>query len=278
MKKTLTTLAILFGFCVTLPVFAVEYQSPRTLALGGSGRAAPLLNDAIYLNPSYASFTPVYAVSGGYEWFNGGHNYNASVQDSLTELFQGGVGYTRREQNSALNFGASKQVIRRLGIGIGAKIIFDNNTGKTTNNYSFSTSFIATEWMYSSLVVDNVLEYQGDRDRNLYRTIFIPFKFRPTKSIELFVDPLYSPSYTAGPKAGVSLAVEFALMADFYFRMGKFINGEVTYLNTRGDGFGIGAGWIGPKINIDYGMSRTLSADSNNPLTTIQSVAFTMFI
>ena len=35
---------------------ASDYQSPRTAALGGAGHASPLLNDAIYLNPSFSSF------------------------------------------------------------------------------------------------------------------------------------------------------------------------------------------------------------------------------
>ena len=277
MKKILTPLVILLGTFILNPVFAVEYQSPRTLALGGAGRAAPLLNDAIYLNPSYASFTPIYSLYGGYNWFNGGRNYNASIQDSRTELFQAGAGYTKREQNSAVNIGASKQIISRLGIGIGSKFILDNGTNKTTSNFSISSSFIATSWMYSSIIIDNILEGQEDLSRNLYRTFFAAFKFIPTKQVEIFLDPLYSPKYSAGKKAGYSVGVEVGLMADFYIRGGKFQNGEVSYLNTRGNGFGIGAGWLGPKLNIDYAMNRVLSSDISSGLTTSQSVSTTVF-
>ena len=42
------------------PGWAADFQSPRTAALGGAGHAAPMLNDAIYLNPSFVSFMPSY--------------------------------------------------------------------------------------------------------------------------------------------------------------------------------------------------------------------------
>src|ERR1035437_8251713 len=112
---------------------AVEYQSPRTLGLGGAGRATPLLNDAIYLNPSYASFAPVYSLASGYTSIRpGGRNYNLSIQDSRTELFQAGVGFTKREGDSAVNIGASKLVVERLGFGLGSKFIINDQTRKIT--------------------------------------------------------------------------------------------------------------------------------------------------
>jgi len=274
MKKLLTTLVIAFS----IPAFAVEYQSPRTLALGGAGRAGPLLNDSIYLNPSYASFTPIYSVSGGYTWFDQGRNYNISVQDARTQLFQAGVAFTRREQNSAINLGASKTIIRRLGVGVGSKFLIDDVTNKMTTDFTFSTSFIATEWLYSSLIVDNLVSNSDARKRNLFRTIYLGMKFVPTKEVEVYLDPFYSPSYPYGKKAGYSLGVEFGLLADFYLRIGKFVNAEVSYLDTRGDGFGYGLGWIGPRMNIDFSIHRMTSGDRGVPFTTSHSLSATIFI
>src|SRR4051812_16097909 len=115
-RKLLTLLAI-----IVLPVsvsslsLAIEYQSPRTLGLGGAGRGAPLLTDAIYLNPAYASFIASYSIHAGYPCFAQGRNYNISIQAPRPELFQAGIVFPRREQNAAVNLGASKTVVDRLG-------------------------------------------------------------------------------------------------------------------------------------------------------------------
>lgn len=250
---------------------AVEFHSPRTLGLGGAGRATPLLNDAIYLNPSYASFAPVYSLSGAYEPFNpGGRNYNISVQDSRTELFQAGLGFTKREGNSSINVGASKLAVDRLGIGIGSKFIINDETKKMTTDLIFSTSYIGLQWMYSTLVIDNLL---GNFDRTLY----FGFKFIPTQNVNIYLDPFYSPKYAGGNKAGYHFGLEFGLLADFFFRVGKYQDAEVPYLNTRGNGFGLSAGWIGPKINLDYALSRAIQTHRGDALTTVNSFATTIF-
>jgi hypothetical protein len=277
MKKHMTHLIIAVAVLQGATAFAVEYQSPRTLALGGAGRAGPWLNDSIYLNPSYASFVSAYSVAGGYNWFDEGRNYNASVQDARDELVQAGLGFTKREQNNAINLGASRSLIKQLGFGLGSKFLLDNQTNKITSDLIFSTSYIALPWMYASFIVDNIIQSEAGLQRNLFRTFFLAFKFIPTKQVEFYLDPLYSPSYSAGNKAGFSLGVELAALADFYLRAGKFVNAEVSYLNTRGDGFGLGLGWIGPRINIDYALNRVLSADSGVGLTTSQSVSTTLF-
>jgi hypothetical protein len=276
MKKPLTHLIILSLFFVS-SAFAVEYQSPRTLALGGAGRGGPLLNDSIYLNPSYASFTPIYSVSGGYTWFNTGRNYNVSVEDSRTEMLQAGVGFTRREQNSAFNLGVSKQVIQQLGFGLSSKFLVDDHNNKVTTDLMFSSAYIALQWMYASIVVDNLLQSTDGKQRNLFRTFYVGMKFIPTKEVEFYLDPLYSPDYTAGNKAGFSLGVELALLADFYLRAGRFVDAEVSYLNSRGDGYGLGLGWIGPRINFDYAMHRVLRDHAGDALTTAHALTTTIF-
>ncbi len=277
MKNILTHLIIAFLSFSTLTAQAIEYQSPRTLGLGGAGRGGPLLNDAIFLNPSYGSFNNVYSLNVGYTGFNSGRNYDVSVQDARTEMFQAGAAYTKREQNGAINIGASKMVIKQVGAGLGTKILVDNGTNKMTSDLIFSTTFIATQWMYSALIIDNIFQGSEAKARNLYRTLFFGFKFMPMHEIEIFVDPLYSPDYTAGKKAGFSAGVEFALLADFYLRVGKSVDGEVSYLNTRGDGFGFGLGWIGPRINFDYAMHRVTSSHAGNGLTTAHAGGVTVF-
>ena len=280
MKKLFLTrliIAISLAFFLNPSVYAIEYQSPRTLALGGAGRGGPLLNDSIYLNPAYASFSQTYSISGGYTWFNHLRNYNASVQDARAEFLQAGVAYTKREQNAAFNIGASKMVVKRLGFGLGSKVILDNESNKMTTDFIFSSSFIALPWMYASFIADNLLQKQDAKLRNLYRTFFLGLKLIPTKEVEFFLDPLYSPDYTAGNKAGYSAGVEIGILNDFYLRFGKFADAEISYLNTRGNGYGFGLGWIGPRINFDYAIHRVTSNHLGTALSTAHAVSTTMF-
>src|SRR4051812_17667173 len=89
--------SILFGYATILPCSASDFQSARTAALGGAGHAAPLLNDSIYLNPSFESFLPTY--TGAANYFNHsagavdaegshelhGRGWNASLHDGKNE-------------------------------------------------------------------------------------------------------------------------------------------------------------------------------------------------
>ena len=278
MKKISTILAISVLFCSMIPSSrAIEYQSPRTLGLGGAGRAGPLLNDAIYLNPSFGSYNPIYSLSGGYTSFSGGRNYNVSIQDSRTEMFQAGAGYTKREQNSVVSLGASKSILKGLGIGVGSKLLLDNGTNKMTSDFLVSASYLASHWMYASIILDNLIADGNRTSRNLNRTLYTAFKFIPTKKVELFFDPLYSPSYSGGRKSGYSAGVELGLLSDFYLRMGKFQDAEITHLDTRGSGFGYGLGWIGPKLNLEYALSRALSTHSGGSQVDAHSGSMTVY-
>ena len=273
----LTLLASALSLIVSVKAGAVEYQSPRTLGLGGAGRAAPLLNDAIYLNPSHASFTPIYSLYAGYVRFESGRNYNVSVLDSRTELFQAGLGYTVREGDAVVNLGASKQVIERLGVGLGSKVILGRNGERPLSELNISTSFVALPWMYTSLIIDNLIEDRTRISKGLYRTAYLAFKFIPARKIEFFVDPLYSPSYALGKKAGFSAGMELGMLEDFYLRVGKFQDGEIAHLGTRGSGHGFGLGWIAPKLNVEYALSRTLQTHTTGGGDVAHSGALTVF-
>lgn len=273
MKKLLTTLVI----CFNTTSFAIEFQSPRTLGLGGAGRGAPLLTDAIYLNPSYSSFVTSYSLAGAYLWFDQGRNYNFSVQDSRTEMFQAGLGYTKREGSTAINVGASKNVVDRLGVGIGTKFVIDDTTKDTSTNFLISSSFIATQWMYAALIIDNLFESDSSKAKGLYRNFYLGFKFIPTKEVQVYVDPVFSPSYPYGNKAGFSAGVEFALMADFYLRTGRFVDAEIAYMNTRGDGWGVGVGWLGPKVNFEFALHRATSNHLGTGYHSAHTASMTIF-
>ncbi len=271
MLKKLIAIILVFGVGLHLSdSIAADFHSPRTDALGGAGHASPLLTDAIYLNPSFTSFMQTHALSfnylsfccgtiarpeGSFDFY--GHNLNVSVLDGTTEsLFQAGVGYTRREDASFLHIGASKTVIDRMGLGIGAKFIFPNdNSGSRITDGTYSMSGLLADWFQSALIVDNMFE--AARNQGLYREFTLGTKFNVSKIILLYVDPNWTPSIPdPAPKWGYQAGAEFPFFQEVFFRLGIFRNSSIPYQSQRGDGYGIGLGWMAPKLSLDYAFSK----------------------
>lgn len=281
MKKTSWKAAWATGvalvFLMNSTALSVEFQSPRTQALGGAGRAGPWLTDSIYLNPSFGSYVPIYALTGAYTSYDGGRSYNVSVQDSRAEFLQAGAGYTKREQNSVVSLGASHTFAKTLGLGLGSKILIDQPGDKMTSDFILSTSYIALPWAYASVVIDNLMQGQEQKARNLYRTAYLGLKLIPTKKVEFFVDPFVSPDYAGGKKAGYNAGVELGVMNDFFLRLGKYQDAEVPHLNQRGSGFSYGFGWFGPKLSLDYAVQRTLTTHSGGGMNTAHSGSASIF-
>jgi len=256
--------------------WASDFHSARTDALGGAGHAGPLLNDAIYLNPSYASLLPAYSVETDYLWYTAGnvnaqgysdyagHMANVSIQDGRSELFQAGAAYTQKGDSRWINFGASRGFAQRYGVGIGGKVILPNDPSfglPTITDSIFSFSGVATEWFQASLIVDNLFE--SGKAYNLYREFIIGTKINIKGLVLLYLDPHFMPDAPDHGPWGTEAGVEFTAFTDFYIRIGQFYNATIPNLNQRrGAGYGFGLGWIGPRIALDYGFSY-----SSDPLT-----------
>ena len=245
---------------------ASDYHSPRTASLGGAGHAAPLLNDAMYLNPSFTSFLPSYSVAGNYDWFsydgtdNTGKILNVSVQDGRSDIFQAGFGFTRREDAEIFTLGASKAATKRLGFGLGGKFVKANDgTDNGFQDATASATFIAEDWLQLVLVVDNVVESQMAQSYNFYREFVLGTKVNVMGIVMLYFDPHLAPDYP-GSSFGTEMGAEFTLMQDLFLRLGYFNNSAIPEeAGVRGNGFAAGFGWIGPRMSIDYAFSKVLS-------------------
>jgi hypothetical protein len=264
--------SIIFILFLTSYAFGSDFQSPRTTALGGAGHAAPLLTDAIYLNPSYTSFSPTHAFSFNYLKYSGGvvdtpagpsdyygNNMNISILDgSPDSLFQAGVGYTRRNDANLIHLGASKSIVQKYGVGIGGKFIFPNdNSGDRFNDANISFSGVFAKWIQTALIVDNLLE--SAQSRGFYREYILGTRFNIDGILMIYIDPHYVPSFpVSDQKFGYEAGAEFPFFQDFYLRIGTHKNSNIPYAAARGDGVGFGAGWIGPKTALDYAYSHTI--------------------
>jgi len=265
--------AIFFTFVVFQPhpVSASDFDSPRTVALGGAGHAGPLLNDTIYLNPSFASFLPTYSVSGNYTTFNGspvttpqgvtdyhGRNYNFSVLDGRSDLFQAGVGFTQREDGTFVNVGASKELAKRFGVGLGGKFFFNSASKTSGRDLIYSMTEIPFDWLQTALIADNLLQTSAGKQWNLYREFTLGMKFNVQSIVLVYIDPHLTPDLPTSSEFGYQAGVEFVIMQDVFLRMGHFQNAMTPFSSTYGEGYGVGLGWVAPRISLDYGMSRVL--------------------
>ena len=90
----------------------------------------------------------------------------------------------------------------------------------------------------------------------MYREFILGMKFNVMGLLLIYVDPHYA---TSAPDAfGHEAGLEIPIMGDFFLRMGSFRNATVPWLNLRGQGYSAGAGWIGPRLTIDFTVHRTL--------------------
>lgn len=273
-NKLLASLVVLPALLAAPQAFSADYWSPRTTGLGGSGHAAPLLNDAIYLNPSFASFLPSYSASFNYDFFNAGnqntngdwdvhgHDMNLSIQDGRSEMFQAGVGITQTDNYRLIDVGASKAVIQRLGVGLGAKFLFPSTGSRTSvQDGILSVSGVATEWFLASFIIDNLIESDAAKAHNLYREFTLGTKFNIMKILLIYIDPHFAPDLPDALSSdnstfGYNAAAEITVMSDFFLRMGLYKNSYVPFEAQRGDGFSLGFGWVGPRMSLDYGMTH----------------------
>jgi hypothetical protein len=265
--KILCQLGLGFASFLLAPLsHALDYHSPRIAALGGSGRAGPMLNDSIYLNPSYTSFLPTYALSGNLtrtEFDDGtkGRIANFSLQDGKNALFQAGAAYTLREDGSFIHLGASKSILNELGLGLGTKFFFGSKSPDRPagRDLTLSTTWISSQSLQFALVADNLLEAQESAGWNLRRTLALGVKLNIQQLFLIYFDPqtTFRTSTGRNSSLGYSLGGEIPIFRDFFLRIGRGKNISLPEQANWGDTTGLGAGWLAPRLSLDYGYRRT---------------------
>lgn len=250
--------------------FGADYHSPRISALAGAGHAGPVLNDALYLNPSFASFTNSYSVQLGYQGYSAPENtstpdvhgniWNVSVQDGRTPLFQAGVGYTQRTDGRLVHISGSKNIISQLGIGAATKFVLPRDAYDLAVDGTLSVTGIAWDWLTVVGILDNVIQSETIKQRGFLREATVGVKVNLKNLLTLYVDPQWTPDLV-GREFGYSAAVEVTLYPDLYLRAGMGRNTRYPLLtNGVGSGYGsawgVGLGWMAPKLSLDYAFTR----------------------
>jgi len=275
MKKPLVAALIIWilGSGGIARLEASDFQSPRTVALGGAGRAGPLLNDAILLNPSFAAFLKE-RVSAGvtYNTFaptrdssssqpvGQGRNYQVSLQDGRSPLFEAGLAYTQFTDGSMIHVGASRNFLQRMGFGLGAKFQMSPDSSRVVSDGSFSVTGVITPEIQAALVVDNLFQSGSAQRAGLYREVALGTKFNLMQMLLLYLDPHYTPDLpeSLGKKFGYEVGAELVVFKDVFLRTGLFRDSRAQAIRTYGSGWGLGGGWLGPKISFDLGFARVV--------------------
>lgn len=262
MSDIKSTALLVLGIFATSVSFASDFHSARTVALGGAGHAGPMLTDALFLNPSFASFLPNTIVTGSVGSPDGrAPTYSVAIQDGHGDFaFQAGLAYTRRADVNLVTVGAAKSFIKRMGFGLGGKWGIPTDPSQAFfADSTLSVSGFVGDWLQLSGIVDNLIELPAARAQNFYREFVLGSKINLMGIVLIYADPHWTPSLAAKDAWGIEAGLEFPILKDFFLRGGLFKNANLPQLLTRGDGFGFGGGWLAPRLAIDYGFQRTWS-------------------
>ncbi len=262
-----TIVGLLLGLTQIAPkTMAADIYSARTFSLAGAGHAAPLLSDAIYLNPSYIAYLKSYVVNFTFDRFDGddsgtayyGRNYTLAIQDGRTEMFQAGISYSLKEDGQHIHFALAKLIMERMGVGVGAKFFFGrHDSTPNSTDFILSATYIPTPWLQVSITMDNVLDTDNGKFINRHREFTLGTKFSLMDIMLAYFDPHITPAL-GDDKFGFESGLEFAVFKDLYLRVGKVQNSMIPFMSLYGSGYAFGGGWIGPRISIDYAFMRIL--------------------
>jgi hypothetical protein len=226
-----------------------------------------VLNDSLYLNPAYGALAPSNHLAFNWVRYSTdattgpgsttGRNYSVAVQDGSSEVAQAGVAYTVRQDSAWVHLGVAKAAMQRLGFGIAGKYMIDSRDGSKNADAVFSLAAIPLDWLQLALVVDNLFENNHAKRFGNRREIILGTKFNVKGIFLAYADPQWTPGLTE--QFGYSVGLEFPLMKDLFLRWGRFDGVNIPYLARRGEGYGLGLGWLAPKISFDYGLSRVLA-------------------
>ena len=235
---------------------------PRSLALSGNQTARIGLNESIYFNPASSAHSRCMSAEGGFMWNSGGINngridsYYVSAIDTENELFGGGMGYSKRD----LLPGGSEWELRgiinklalsnKLGVGIGVSYLSYKHLDQESNNLNADAGLL---WLLAPKSTLGVTAYNLFGDKNKINTRSIAFGFRQTMwdffSIDIDFEHRFSKKITAG--AALELVYKDGFMLT--------ISGKRNQ-NLANSYWGLGLGYLGPKISFIYGTMNAITA------------------
>ncbi|OFZ72094.1 MAG: hypothetical protein A3K03_08955 [Bdellovibrionales bacterium RIFOXYD1_FULL_44_7] len=154
---------------------------------------------------------------------------------------------------------ASRAVLKQLAFGVSGKFYFaDKKRSGTGRDMSVSTSWIVSNFFQTALIADNLFQSESNVAHTMYREYILGLKFNLNGILLVYFDPHITPNAPSNHIYGFEGGLEFVFFSDLFVRLGVLRNATIPYLSERGKAYGLGFGWVAPRISLDFGLSRAL--------------------
>ena len=248
---------------------------PRTLALSGNMTARINLNESIYYNPASSAHSRCSSIDGGVAWnkipsIDGrSDTYFANALDTEGGIFGGGLGYSKRSISSGASEWGLNGIINKLAfnnklaLGVGISYLSYDQLGQKYNNLNTNFGLL---WLVTQKSIIGATAYNLLGDKHGIETRSIAFGFRQTIwdffSFDLDFEHRFIKKTTFGG------ALELLYNNGFMITLSGKRN---QYL--KNSSWGMGLGYVGPKISLIYGTMNAISA----PYSFAHSVSIRVF-
>lgn len=235
---------------------------PRTLALSGNMTARINLNESIYYNPASSAHSRCTSIDGGIAWnripdMNGRvDTYFVNAIDTDGGLFGGGLGYAKRSITSGGSEWEFKGIINRLmfdnklALGFGVSYLNYNHIVQKDSNFNLDFGLL---WLVGPKSIIGATAYNLIGDSNNIKTRSLAFGFRHTMwdffSVDLDFEHRFKKKTTFG--GALELLYTNGLMITLSGKRNQ---------NLKNEYWGMGLGYVGPKISLVYGTMNAITA------------------
>lgn len=270
-------------FLLTQSVFAKvhEYETPRLKATGGTGVGSILMNESVLLNPAPLALFNVTAVTYQRDdvsivdrnarrgtspnSFDGKSHNNGYFFGEGTNKVKGAFAYldqsegkdSRQRFSTAIGIPVSEAVSFGTGYRYTREISHADN-GDNRYNYSTFTAGV-THVIDPSFSMGLMLEDPTKSKAKRTRAVFgVQYIVKDLITLMADVGSDYNKDLNDG--LITKAATQVKIISDFYVRAGMFSD---KLSNETGNGWG--AGWVGPKLVIDFGMKSSKPKTDPSP-------------
>lgn len=235
---------------------------PRTLALSGSMTSRINLNESIYFNPASSAHSRCFAVDGGVSWnklpaLDGrADTYFVNAIDTDSDLFGGGIGYAKRSFTSGGSEWELKGIINklafknRLAIGIGVSYLSTTHLAEKNNNFNtdFGLLFLLAKKSLLGFTAYNLL---GDKHNINNRSLAFGFRHTMWDFFSVDIDFEHRLKRKIMVSGALELLYNNGIMLTLSGKRNEYLKNSY---------WGMGLGYVGPKISIIYGTMNAITA------------------
>lgn len=256
-----------------------NWQTTKTTALGGAGIAAPTMIEGLYLNPAMFAFfsnssfyfqnkdsslDPVNATrSTQFGNSKPPKGFSAAINDGSNSS-KGGFSYTDQEESGTkrkkYSFGFGNTIDGNSSLGVSYSYVQDE--------FMEGNSELHNKLHVGSIGYMNILSPQLSlaivwndpawADRLNSKTV-VGVHYAPFERLNFLLDFGQDIKRSLNKTLYYAIATEIEFYTDLYARFGMF---QDKVFNLEGQGMGIG--WVGPRLGLEFAMKTSKRKDNFN--------------